>query len=273
MVWRKYRRIFILFLVILSVNFFKIIILNNDNIVIINPSIYPKYSIISDNYFFDGYKNFNTFNINNSILLNFESPGFHIIINNSNYKYKNNNEVIIIYKNNFKNYNIDGIDVLSQFNIYNLNTIIEFLKEHNLKLPNKMYIYNLNYKQSFFLPKNNFFIKKNDLSNGILVHELSHYTFGYIIKRKNTQDIWPEILCEAIRLNFLKNNNIELYESELNYKNKNPNLIYSKIINYSFILKYFDKFINTFIDKFQGKIISDKDFNNFYSAFERREID
>jgi len=260
----KYRRIFTLFLVILIINFIKIIIINENNIKIINFSIFP-YSAINDNEYFEGFDIFNSFDVRNSVLVNLGDFTIPIIINNSNLGYKKT-KAIIIYKNDFEKINIGNQVINSQYkNIKNIKNIISFFNEYNLILPNELYIYDLNYNQSFFLPSNNFFLKKKDILNGVIIHELSHYTFGYVIKKENVDDIWPEIICEAIRLKYLSEFDNELY-IELLDKKKKDNNVYSKILNYPKLLNNLSIVIKELL---KYEIISDKDFNNIYNSFGR----
>ncbi|GAB6189386.1 hypothetical protein JCM30566_11250 [Marinitoga arctica] len=244
---------------ILAISFFKIIIIYDNKVIIINPSIYPKFNVINDNSFFSGYGLIKSFTLNNTLLIYFESFGEKIIFNNSNYSIVNQN-VVLLYEKNLKKFSQNNIVINTQLKIDNIKNILIFFEKHNLKLPKEIYIFKTNYNQSFFIPKNYFFI--NNANNGIILHELSHYNFGYIIKRKNTTDIWPEIMCESFRLKYLKDSNIDLYNHIIsNYKKRND--IYSKVLDYPLIIDYFDEFF-MLLSKYS--IISDNTFFNLYST-------
>ncbi|WP_165144019.1 hypothetical protein [Marinitoga sp. 38H-ov] len=229
---------------------------------IINLSIYP-YSVLSDNLFFEGYKIFEIYNLNESFLL--KGFGIPFILNKSNLKYKKS-DAIIIYKDDFRKISFDNHNIYSQHkSIENLNKIIFFFNKYNIKLPKDIYIYNLNYSQAFYLLPNNFFLKNEDIANGIIVHELSHYMFGYIIKRKNEKDIWPEILCEALRLKYLFEYDLDLYYKVIERK-KIENNIYSKILDYPLLLNNFEEFLRKV---FEYNNLSDHEFNKIYNSLER----
>ncbi|SHE78753.1 hypothetical protein SAMN02745164_01145 [Marinitoga hydrogenitolerans DSM 16785] len=271
---RKYRRLFVFFLVIIILNFFKFVVVTNNYIYIFNPSLYPKFDLIADNSFFEGYDIYKNFNIKKNILIKLTNWGYVFTVNIS--KNKNvlalSNNFFIIYENNLKTYNVEESVIFSQFNIESeeLKNSLLFLKAFGISFPEELYIFENSFNQSFFLPQNYIFLRKNDLKNGVLIHELSHYTFGYIIKRKNEKDLWPEIICEAIRLKYLYYYNKDLYNSILNKKKKENNT-YSQIIKYPILLDDFENFITIFIKKFHNTLISDNDFFIFYRNFERRE--
>lgn len=271
---RKFRRIFVLLLVIIIFNFFKFILITDNNVFIFNPSIFPKYYLISNNIYFDGFSILKKFSIEKNSVFYFSGFGKVIKFNFSDKKQltASKDKVFVLYNNDFFEYNIANHIIYSQFELNEdeLANMFSFTKKNNIDVPQNLYLLNLEYNQSFFIPEKYFFLKKNDLTNGVLLHEMSHYLFGYKIKRKFPNDKWPEILCEAVRLKFLSLHNYDLYNKIIKEYKEN-NTVYSEVSKYPLILKKFSFFIYEFKSHFYNQIISDDDFLNFYITFERRE--
>ncbi|WGS65137.1 hypothetical protein [Marinitoga aeolica] len=275
MVRRKYRRLFIFLLVIVVLNFFKMIFITDNIIYIINISYNPKTEFITGHQYFNGFFMYKKFNLEKNALLKFNSIGIPYFINLSNNILikKAENNIFIFHEKNIHNFKVENLTFKSQIplNIIQLTNIIKFLKNIDINIPKNLFILETQYKQSFFVPKNYIFIRPKDIKNGIFVHELSHYTFGYKIQRKNKNDIWPEIICEAIRLKYLSLYDYNLYNEILNKKTDTPDQTYSQILKYPLILKKLNTFIFEMKNKYNNTSLSDQDFFKFYYYFERRE--
>ncbi|KLO21141.1 hypothetical protein X275_10880 [Marinitoga sp. 1197] len=270
---RKFRRISIFFLVIILINFLKIILVTDDYLYILNLSFYPHFELINNNNLYSEISTYKKIPFKGNGVLKFNSPGKKIIINISKKIISKSDNLFLVYNNTFKQIYLSNLTIFTQLNIPTETfKIIElFFKNNYISLPKQLYIISTEYMQSFFTPPNYIFLRKNDLFNGVIVHELSHYTFGYLIKKKNKEDTWPEILCESIRLKYLYLDNQKLYNNLLNKKEKNEEDIYSLVLKYPLIINKFHFFITDFINTYKNKTLSDKDFNNFYKDFERRE--
>ncbi|WP_129409415.1 hypothetical protein [Marinitoga lauensis] len=235
----------------------------------------PKTEFITGYQYFNGFFMYKKFDIEKNALLKFNSIGIPYFINLSNEISikKTENNIFIFYEKNIHRFKIEDFTFKSQIpiNIIELTNIIKFLKNIYMTIPKNLLILKTQYKQSFFVPENTIFIRQDDIKNGIFIHELSHYTFGYLIKRKSKNDIWPEIICEAIRLKYLSIYDNNLYNKIISKKEDVPSQTYSQILKYPLLLKKLNTFIFKLKNKYTNSQLSDQDFFEFYSYFERGE--
>ncbi|AEX84935.1 hypothetical protein Marpi_0493 [Marinitoga piezophila KA3] len=272
--WWKSRRIY-LFLLVIFLFLFNFIIFKKDSITIINLNPFETIE------FFNG-KNFTEYNfgikrikIDEIMLINFQKNyTIHIPIKiNTDFEVRNTNKLYIAYSIPENKILLDNTKIYYEdnFDVSYITEGIIFLKSVNIELPEELYIFNNEYAQSFFLYPNYIFLRNIDFKNGIFVHELSHYVFGYKIQKKKKSDIWPELIAEAIRLNYLKSTNRNLYKKVIEDKDKSED-IYSKVLDYPILVNNIYQFISTFKEQYYNKKMSDDEFFSLLNKY-RREME
>ncbi|APT75442.1 MULTISPECIES: hypothetical protein [unclassified Marinitoga] len=272
--WWKSRRIY-LFLLVIFLFLFNFIIFKKDSITIINLNPFETIE------FFNG-KDFTEYNfgikrikIDEIMLINFQKNyTIHIPIKiNTDFEVRYTNKLYIAYSIPENKILLDNTKIYYEdnFDVSYITEGIIFLKSVNIELPEELYIFNNEYAQSFFLYPNYIFLRNIDFKNGIFVHELSHYVFGYKIQKKKKNDIWPELIAEAIRLNYLKSTNRNLYKKVIEDKAKNAD-IYSKVLDYPILVNNIYQFISTFKEQYYNKKMSDDEFFSLLDKY-RKEME
>lgn len=171
--------------------------------------------VYDDEYKYENFIFYKKINFDEYYLINIPNSFIRFFIS-GNYvtKQKNFSTATVIYKENLITY--ENIKTNKEWIYGYYKSYTDFYRKY-ITFPQKLnFIFSQN-ERSFFVNPDTVFIN----SKKSIFHEINHYYFGNIIKRKNSSDIWPEILAEANSLYFLKNYDYNYYLNEISLKTIN----------------------------------------------------